>query len=69
MENVPDIVDANSLPDEQTVESALRPKTLTEFIGQHRVREQLGLVLAATAARGGAADHRTPAAARLLPDQ
>ena len=52
-----EIVDAHSLPDESTVESALRPRSLTEFIGQTRVREQLGLVLAATAARGGAADH------------
>ena len=56
-DNIPEIVDAHSLPDEQTVESALRPRSLTEFIGQNRVREQLGLVLAATAARGGAADH------------
>ncbi|WP_052850801.1 Holliday junction branch migration DNA helicase RuvB [Streptomyces avicenniae] len=39
------------------VEAALRPRDLGEFIGQHRVREQLDLVLRAARARGGTADH------------
>ncbi|SOD61315.1 Holliday junction DNA helicase subunit RuvB [Streptomyces zhaozhouensis] len=39
------------------VEAALRPRDLSEFIGQGRVREQLDLVLAAARARGGTADH------------
>jgi holliday junction DNA helicase RuvB len=43
--------------DEQAVEAALRPRTLAEFIGQHRVREQLGLVLDAAKRRGRAPDH------------
>ena len=43
--------------DEVRVEAALRPRTLGEFIGQHRVREQLSLVLDAAKARGRVPDH------------
>jgi Holliday junction DNA helicase RuvB len=43
--------------DERAVEAALRPRTLDEVIGQHRVREQLGLVLEAARGRGRVADH------------
>jgi holliday junction DNA helicase RuvB len=43
--------------DERAVEAALRPRTLDEFIGQHRVREQLGLVLEAARRRGRCPDH------------
>src|SRR3954468_11960908 len=43
--------------DERAAELALRPKTLDEFIGQERVREQLGLVLDAAKGRGRPADH------------
>ncbi len=43
--------------DERQVEAALRPRTLAEFIGQHRVREQLGLVLDAAKGRGRVPDH------------
>lgn len=38
-------------------ESALRPKSLAEFIGQKRVRDQLGLVLAASKLQSRTADH------------
>src|SRR5262245_53356009 len=38
-------------------ESTLRPKRLTEFIGQPRVREQLELVLQGAARRGSPPDH------------
>ena len=38
--------------DERAVEAALRPRTLAEVVGQHRVREQLGLVLEAARNRG-----------------
>ncbi|MBD8869778.1 Holliday junction branch migration DNA helicase RuvB [Nocardioides donggukensis] len=47
--------DADS--DERAVEAALRPRSLAEVVGQHRVREQLGLVLDAARARGRAPDH------------
>jgi Holliday junction DNA helicase RuvB len=43
--------------EEAAVESALRPRTLDTFIGQQRVKDQLGLVIEAARRRGGAADH------------
>ena len=43
--------------DERQVEGALRPKRLADFPGQPRVRDQLGLVLAAAKQRGAAPDH------------
>ena len=39
------------------MESALRPKRLSEFIGQARVREQLSLVLESALRRGRPPDH------------
>ncbi len=51
------VVDANLHQEDQTVETALRPKNINEFIGQQRVREQLDLVLTAAKARNKAADH------------
>ena len=43
--------------DDAVVEGALRPVSLEEFVGQERVKSQLGLVLQAAARRGRAADH------------
>lgn len=51
------ILTAQADPAERAAESALRPRSLEEFIGQQRVRDQLGLVLKAAVARGGTADH------------
>jgi Holliday junction DNA helicase RuvB len=51
------IVAAAAEGDERVVEAALRPRTLTEFIGQDRVREQLGLVLEAARRRARVPDH------------
>ena len=51
------LVEGEALADDRGVEGALRPATLTEFIGQHRVKQQLGLVLTAARQRGAAADH------------
>jgi len=48
---------AESDPDDAVIEGALRPQTLEEFIGQERVKSQLGLVLQAASLRGRAADH------------
>ncbi|AQP52136.1 Holliday junction branch migration DNA helicase RuvB [Tessaracoccus flavescens] len=50
-------VDPNAFVEERDYEAALRPKTLSEFDGQPRVREQLGLVLEAAMHRGTAPDH------------
>lgn len=47
----------NSSNEEITSEMALRPKSLNEFVGQHRVREQLNVLLSAAKARGASADH------------
>ena len=44
-------------PDELAAESALRPRTLDEVVGQERVRAQLSLVLAAARTRGTTPDH------------
>ena len=43
--------------DEKAVESALRPESLADFVGQARVRQQLSLVLEASRLRGRSADH------------
>src|ERR1700678_1509431 len=43
--------------DERAIESALRPKRLTEFTGQERVREQLSLILQSALRRGRPPDH------------
>ncbi len=43
--------------DERQIEGALRPRKLTEFVGQPRLREQLTLVLEGALRRGKAPDH------------
>ena len=44
-------------PEEKMIEAALRPKSLDDFVGQRRVRQQLSLVLEASKMRGRSADH------------
>jgi Holliday junction DNA helicase RuvB len=44
-------------PDEEETERSLRPRRLADFVGQERVKEQLGIALAAATARGEALDH------------
>jgi Holliday junction DNA helicase RuvB len=51
------LVSAAADIDERAVEAALRPRSLDEFIGQQRVRLQLGLVLEAAVRRGRVPDH------------
>jgi holliday junction DNA helicase RuvB len=43
--------------DERLIEGALRPRQLSEFVGQARLREQLTLVLEGAMRRGKAPDH------------
>ena len=50
-------VDPVGRAEEKDFEAALRPKRLSEFEGQPRVRDQLGLVLAAARHRGSSPDH------------
>jgi holliday junction DNA helicase RuvB len=42
---------------EEEVERTLRPRSLSDFVGQERVKEQLEIALAAAKARGEALDH------------
>jgi Holliday junction DNA helicase RuvB len=42
---------------ELAFESALRPKSLSEFVGQHKVREQISLIIEAARIQGRTADH------------
>jgi holliday junction DNA helicase RuvB len=53
----PRMVDAVEHNDELAAEHALRPKNLTDFIGQHRVRQQIDVLLSAARKRNSAADH------------
>jgi Holliday junction DNA helicase RuvB len=43
--------------DEDAVEQTLRPRSLDDFVGQERVKEQLGIALTAAKERGEALDH------------
>jgi Holliday junction DNA helicase RuvB len=42
---------------DEELERSLRPRTLGDFVGQERVKEQLAIALAAAKARGEALDH------------
>jgi holliday junction DNA helicase RuvB len=52
-----DLVDPALAPDEREVEASLRPKRLTEFVGQPKVREQLELMLESALRRNRPPDH------------
>lgn len=43
--------------EESATEHALRPKSLSEFVGQQRVRDQIGVLLQSAKSRGVSADH------------
>ncbi|MBI2383544.1 MAG: Holliday junction branch migration DNA helicase RuvB [Gammaproteobacteria bacterium] len=51
------VVAAQTSPDEERIERAIRPKRLDEYIGQPAVRERLGIYLNAARKRGEALDH------------
>ncbi len=48
---------APSSPNEEAIERALRPKLLNDYVGQLKVREQLGIFISAASKRGEALDH------------
>jgi len=52
-----DLVSPEPVGDEPVIEATLRPKRLSEFIGQQRVREQLSLVLESARRRRRPPDH------------
>ena len=51
------LVNAASQAEDVQYEAGLRPRTLDEYIGQDRVREQLQVAIAAAKQRGEALDH------------
>jgi Holliday junction DNA helicase RuvB len=51
------VIDAEPDPRDAAVEGALRPTMLADFVGQDRVKSQLGLVLEAARRRRRPADH------------
>jgi Holliday junction DNA helicase RuvB len=57
MENEDRLISPVAGLDESAAEGALRPKDLQEFIGQERVRQQIGVLLTAAKHRGTSADH------------
>ena len=51
------ITPAATSPREQQIERALRPKTLADYVGQAKIREQLDIFIRAARQRGEALDH------------
>jgi Holliday junction DNA helicase RuvB len=51
------LVNASSMDDDVQYEAGLRPRSLNEYIGQDRVREQLQVSIDAAKQRGEALDH------------
>src|SRR5438132_11222800 len=45
------------MPEEEDLEQSLRPRRLSEFVGQERIKEQLSISLDATKGRDEALDH------------
>ena len=52
-----ELVSAYAAPEEREAQASVRPKRLDEFIAQHRVREQLELLLQGAVRRGRPPDH------------
>lgn len=51
------LVTAETAPQEEALERALRPKLLDEYVGQHKAREQLQIFIEAARMRKEALDH------------
>jgi Holliday junction DNA helicase RuvB len=56
-ESVPRVVTSQHLGEEDQFEEGLRPRTLDAYIGQERLRENLGVSISATRQRHEALDH------------
>ncbi len=52
-----EVVSAYAAAEERDAEASVRPRRLAEFVGQHRVREQLDLLLRSALRRGAPPDH------------
>ena len=51
------LLDPESMDDEQEFDLTLRPRWMSEFVGQDRIREHLEIFIAAARARGESLDH------------
>src|SRR5687767_7582852 len=51
------IVDKKNIPEEEALDSALRPKKWSDYIGQEKIKENLGVILTAAQNRGQSPDH------------
>jgi Holliday junction DNA helicase RuvB len=51
------LISAQSLPDDEAVDRAIRPKTLGDYVGQPVVREQMEIFIHAARKRSEALDH------------
>ncbi|MCM1340478.1 MAG: Holliday junction branch migration DNA helicase RuvB [Acetobacter sp.] len=51
------IITADYTPDDNDIENSLRPKTLDDYIGQDKVKENLKIYIEAARGRGDALDH------------
>lgn len=56
-QNVSRLVGGVALDDDQQIELSLRPQFLREYIGQKKVKDNLGIFIKAARARGEALDH------------
>ena len=57
MSTAPQFLAPTVRPDEDELERSLRPRSLDDFVGQTRVKEQLAIALEAARSRGEALDH------------
>ncbi len=51
------VIDPEQLSDEEGFEYSLRPKTLTEYVGQKKIKENISIFTEAAKGRGEALDH------------
>lgn len=57
MQDTDRLISAQSLPEDEVVDRAIRPKTLAEYVGQPIVREQMEIFIHAARKRGEPLDH------------
>lgn len=51
------ILEAQKLPEEQQIDVALRPKSLSDFVGQPALKDNLQVFISSAKSRGAALDH------------
>lgn len=51
------LISSDNLPDDEAIDRAIRPKTLSDYIGQPAICEQMDIFISAAKARSEALDH------------